>query len=117
MARDQKKLDKEEDDKDREQGVRINKLKKEVAKEEDAKGISTAFGRYRDLDNVESTTPLLSYLLASPRQRMEMAAKRAAEDREEYKKGGSVKSKSKSKSASSRGDGIAQRGKTRGGMC
>ena len=34
-----------------------------------------------------------------------------AEDREEYKKGGSVKSKSKS--ASSRGDGIAQRGKTR----
>jgi hypothetical protein len=30
---------------------------------------------------------------------------------EDYKKGGSVKSKSKS--ASSRGDGIAQRGKTR----
>ena len=30
-----------------------------------------------------------------------------------FKKGGSVKSKSKSKSASSRGDGIAQRGKTR----
>ena len=61
-------------------------------------------GRFKD---VTSTMPLLSYSLASPAERLEMS-RRAAEDREEYKKGGSVKS-----SASKRADGCAQRGKTR----
>jgi hypothetical protein len=60
--------------------------------------------------DVTSTTPLVSYLLASPAERLEMK-RRAAEDREEYKKGGSVKS-----SASKRGDGCATKGKTRGKM-
>jgi hypothetical protein len=98
MARDQKKLDKEDADKDRKQGVRINKLKKEVAKEEDDKGsreMDEGYRKFMESSENDSMEPGEKEAIISP----------------DYKKGGSVKSKSKS--ASSRGDGIAQRGKTR----
>ena len=96
MARNQKKLDKEEDDKDREQGVRINKLKREVAKEEDAKGsreMDEGYKKFMESSENDSMEPGEKEAIISP----------------DYKKGGSVKSKS----ASSRGDGCAKRGKTR----
>lgn len=95
----------------------LKRLREDIGTSSMPKSFTAAGGNTKATKS-KGDIPSLRFSMPDPLAGFDSKGKRySGRDVEDRKKGGAIKKMSKGGSASSRGDGIAQRGKTRGKMC
>jgi hypothetical protein len=95
----------------------LKKLKEEIGTGSMPKSFTAAGGNTKRSKSM-ATLPSIKFSMPDPLADFDSKGKRySSRDTDDRRKGGAIKKMSSGGSASSRGDGIAKRGKTRGTIC